>query len=128
MIQNYTLTLSLVKKKNNEHCKDIDLQSQAIYEDKKNSKKNLHMLERRWMWCASRWCWTSNCLKFVYCTRKVHSIDDFLQNFVMMPWSVQWFRWIWKYLKLNKSQIQNIEDHEIYIQNWIQPFAFEHHF
>ena len=32
--------------KNHRHCKKhINLQSQAVYDDKKNSKKNLHILE-----------------------------------------------------------------------------------
>ena len=45
MIQNYTLNLNIVKKKNHRHFKkQINLQSQANYDDKKNSKKNSHIL------------------------------------------------------------------------------------
>ena len=43
----------------------IDLQSQAIYDDKKKIHEKSTYLRRRCMCCASRWYWTSNCLKFV---------------------------------------------------------------
>ena len=46
VIQKYTLTLNFLKKyKSWTFQKHIDLQSQADYDDKKNSKKNLHTLE-----------------------------------------------------------------------------------
>jgi hypothetical protein len=46
VIQNYTLTLNLVKEKFIDNDKKhIDLRSRAIYDDKKNSKKSLHILE-----------------------------------------------------------------------------------
>ena len=42
MIQLYVLTLNLIKIF---FLKHVDLQSQAIYDDKTNSKKNLHISE-----------------------------------------------------------------------------------
>ena len=46
VIQNYTLTLDFVKKKIIDISKKhTDLQSQANYDDKKDSKKSLHILE-----------------------------------------------------------------------------------
>ena len=45
MIKLYVLTLNFVKKKIIDVLKNIDLQSQAIYDDKKNSKKSLHISE-----------------------------------------------------------------------------------
>ena len=44
IIQDYTLTLNFVKKKIVAFKKLLDLQSQAIYADKNNSKKSLHTL------------------------------------------------------------------------------------
>ena len=44
-IQNYTLTLSFVRKNHGHIKKHIDLKSQAIYDDKNNFKKILHVLE-----------------------------------------------------------------------------------
>ena len=41
VIQNYTLPLNFVKKKH----RHIDLQCQAIYDDKKNPEKSLHIWE-----------------------------------------------------------------------------------
>ena len=45
MIQNYTLTWKFMKKKILAILKNTNLQSQANYDDKESSKKNLHILE-----------------------------------------------------------------------------------
>ena len=44
-----------------EEKKHTNLQRQVIHDDKKNSKKSLHILEDG----ASRWYWTSDCPKYI---------------------------------------------------------------
>ena len=69
---------------------------------KKFQEKSTYF-RRRCKWCARRWYWASDCQKFVLKMIKLHLIDGFLQSFVMMPSSRQWFQGIRK--KNSKSKI-----------------------
>ena len=67
------------------------------------------MYFRRWCkWCASRWYWPRNCLKFVQNTITLHLNHDILQNFVMMTSSLQWIQGIWKIPRSKYLRLWNL--------------------
>ena len=66
----------------------IDLQSQAIYVDKKKFKRTLHILKDGASCVQVGAIELGNYLKFVINMIKLKEVDDFIHTYVMMPSSL----------------------------------------